>query len=385
MIKDIENLQDDGPTKQSSPTYHNINVKMTSMAASIVHTHPAKGPQSRTEQLLVSLSPNRQFVILTVTMFICFGIHNLLQEAIMKTPGFHYGVMLGYMEVFGVTICSFLERKYIVKEKGRKAPLSSYTLLTFCLMTSSALSNLSLNYINFPTKVIFRSCKLIPTMIIATFVNKRIFTTIEYACAFSISLGLIIFTVVDWKLAPIFHPVGILFVSISVFADAILPNMQEKLFRLGSSRLEVTVHTNFFTLIIMTFTTIISGDMMNLIKLVASNDNGPDNASGSGSWILPVYMVVYTFISYIAVSSFMLIVKKYGGVTAVLLGTARKAMTLILSFCFFPKVFSIYYVIGTVLVLSGLLVGSLTKQRNKFDSSKSKQDQQQQQQQRLLG
>ena len=311
------------------------------------------------------LGPYWNLTLLSITMFICFGIHNLLQEAIMKTPGFKFGVMLAYMEVLGVTICSFIERKFVTKEKGMKAPVRSYFLLTLCLMTSSALSNLSLNFINFPTKVIFRSCKLIPTMLIATIINKRIFSPFEYACALSISLGLIIFTFTDWTLTPVFHPIGIFFVSVSVFADAILPNAQERLFKMGSSRLEVTLFTNVFTLIAMTITTLLSGDMINLIKLVYSTDNQ------NGSGMLTVYLVIYTLISYIAVSSFMLIVKKFGGVTAVLLGTARKAMTLILSFCFFPKAFSIYYVIGTVLVLGGLLAGSLMKlqKKKKIDES----------------
>jgi len=38
---------------------------------------------------------------LTFNMFLFFGIHNVLQEAIMKEPGFQHGVMLGYFEVLG--------------------------------------------------------------------------------------------------------------------------------------------------------------------------------------------------------------------------------------------------------------------------------------------
>jgi adenosine 3'-phospho 5'-phosphosulfate transporter B3 len=71
----------------------------------------------------------------------------------MSVPGFQYGVMLGYLEVLGVTVCSFFERRFIAHETKRIAPLSAYPLLTFCLMSSSSLSNLALNYINFPTKV----------------------------------------------------------------------------------------------------------------------------------------------------------------------------------------------------------------------------------------
>ena len=47
------------------------------------------------------LDKTQQFAILTVGMFIFFGAHNVLQEAMMKVEGFTYGVMLGYMEVVG--------------------------------------------------------------------------------------------------------------------------------------------------------------------------------------------------------------------------------------------------------------------------------------------
>lgn len=301
---------------------------------------------------LESLSSIQQFLLLTTVMFVFFGLHNILQEAMMKVPGFR-GVMLAYMEVLGVTMCSWAERKYIAHDTARIAPVSSYPLLTLCLMASSSFSNMSLNYINFPTKVVFRSCKLIPTMIIATIINKRVFKLYEYVSAVAISIGLVIFAAVDWKLTPSFNPIGLVLVSLSVIADSILPNAQERLFRYGSSRLEVTFYTNFFTLVAMSVTTIISGDLIAVIHIAVFRDKR-----------LLTYMAVYTLISYIAVSSFMTIVKKYGGVTAVLLGTARKAMTLILSFVLFPKAFSWLYVLGATLVLGGLMVVSLSKEVN---------------------
>ena len=271
----------------------------------------------------------------------------------MHIPGFTSGVMLGYFEVLGVTVCSTLERRYVAKERGRVAPLSSYPLLTGCLMASSALSNISLNYINFPTKVVFRSCKLIPTMMIASVVHKKIFTSVEYTCAMAICTGLVMFAAADWELTPSFHPVGLALVSLSVCADAILPNAQERLFRLGSSRLEVTVFTNTFTLLIMTGSTLASGDLLALLRQMTENRQ------------LAVYFAIYTFIAYIAISVHMTVVKRYGGVADVLIATGRKGMTLILSFLLFPKGFSWFYPVGAVLVLGGLLLSSLFKIKNK--------------------
>merc|ERR1711862_252507 len=262
--------------------------------------------------------------------------------------------MLGFMEVFGVTICSSFERSCVRKETKRAAPITAYPLLTLCLLSSSALSNLSLNYINLPTKVVFRSCKLLPTMLFSTCINRRVYSSMEYLSAIFVCTGLILFTSADWRLTPTFNLIGLIMVSFSVIADAILPNLQEKLFNKGSSRLEVTVFTNFFTLIAMTWTTHLSGDLKGILHAASQNRT------------LAIYVAIYTSISYFAISSFMMIVKRYGAVTGVLLATARKAMTLTLSFIFFPKQFSWGYVFGSILVLGGLLVSSLLKQKEQI-------------------
>ena len=186
-------------------------------------------------------------------------------------------------------------------------------------------------------------------MIVATIVHKRIFSSVEYGCAIAACAGLVCFAAADWQLTPSFHPIGLAFVSLSVCADSILPNAQERLFRLGSSRLEVTFYTNIFTLLAMTVTTLLSGDLFGLIAFAKNNNK------------LLTYMFVYTFVAYIAISIHMTVVKRFGGVAAVVLATGRKGMTLILSFVLFPKAFSWMYVLGATLVLGGLLVSSLAR------------------------
>merc|ERR1711982_162188 len=104
----------------------------------------------------------------------------------------------------------------------------------------------------------------------------------------------------------------------------------------------------------MGWTTFLSGDLKGVLH-AASQDR-----------TLVIYMILYTSVSYFAISTFMMIVKRYGAVTGVLLATARKAMTLILSFIFFPKQFSWGYVFGSILVLGGLLFSSLLKQKEQI-------------------
>ena len=160
---------------------------------------------------LESLPPTQQIILLSFAMFLFFGMHNVLQEAIVnllantstgsssnaKADG---TIMLGFAECTGVLFFSYLERVHVAKERGftRVAPLRAYPLLTLCLFASSSLCNMSLSYINFPTKVVFRSCKLVPTMIIATIVNKKVFASYEYVCALAICAGLVLFALADY-------------------------------------------------------------------------------------------------------------------------------------------------------------------------------------------
>ncbi|KAL7549440.1 hypothetical protein ACHAWF_012707 [Thalassiosira exigua] len=315
-------------------------------------------------KVLDGLPPSQQMALLGFLMFLFFGMHNVLQEAIVNLLSNRkdsdggaraHGdstLMLGYAEVVGVTLFSYLERTYATSEGGweRKAPLKSYPLLTACLFASSSLSNLSLGYINFPTKVVFRSCKLVPTMIIATVVNKRAFASYEYLCALSICAGLVLFALADYALDPLkYSPVGLALVSGSVVADAILPNAQERLFAAGSSRLEVTVYSNLFSLVGMTVVTLGNGTLFPFVRLI-----GIDSTLAS-------YFAVYTVLSYVSISCYMTLVKRFGGVAAVVLTTARKGMTLALSFLLFPKGFSWMYVHGSLLVLGAVMVAGICK------------------------
>ena len=345
-----------------------------------------------------SLPRSLQFITLALCVFSFFGIHNVLQEAMINTEGFKFGVTLGWMEVLGVSLCSGLERSSIpyigngeVRNK-RKAPLMAYPPLTFCLLLSSSLASWSLNYINFPTKVVFRSCKLLPTMILAYFMgNASRFSYIEIGSAIAVCAGLITFAAGDWTLShPKFHPFGLTLVTLSVFADAILPNAQEKLFRTyDASKSEVMFFTNIYTLFVQTCSALLSGDLIGLFhfimgkqhvnevnyfsSLAASTtdttaqlvEDEKDEYEGGFRRTFLSYMVAYIFISHVAVSAHTQIVKRFGGVSAVFVGTARKGMTLVLSFVLFPKESNWRYAAGAILVLGGLTIASLEKQRNR--------------------
>ncbi|KAJ1412809.1 UAA transporter [Ochromonadaceae sp. CCMP2298] len=299
---------------------------------------------------------NAKFMFLVVGIIFFFGCHNYMQELIMSLPGFKIGILLGYLEVFGVAVCSYFER-LAAGETTRKASWTSYGMLCFCLLISSATSNIALSYINYPTKVVFRSCKLIPTMLIAVSYNKKKVQWFEFMWGSMISLGMVFFAVADFHVRPTFDFIGIILVCISVIADAFLPNFQERVFDQGSSRLEVTFFTNILCLGAMTVGFTASGDLPAALSYALANP-----------YALSL-MAVYTFLAYIAITFHMALVKEFGGITTVLVGNARKAMTIVLSFLLFPKPTSYLYAVGGFLVFGSLVGNAYMKDRHSNSKS----------------
>lgn len=258
-------------------------------------------------------------------------------------------MFLGYLEVLGVAVCSYIER-LVLGDFSRKASWTSYLMLCLLLLVSSATSNIALAYINYPTKVVFRSCKLIPTMIIAVVYNHKKVAWYEFSFGILISLGMVLFATADFQVYPNFDFIGIILVCISVVADAFLPNFQERVFEQGSSRIEVTYFTNIICLAFMTVAFSLTGDIPSAISYGLANPYA-------------LYlMAIYTFLAYIAITFHMALVKEFGGIVTVLVGNTRKAVTICLSFVFFPKPMSPLYIWGGILVFGSLVSNAMVKE-----------------------
>lgn len=96
----------------------------------------------------------------------------------------------------------------------------------FYLFRSSSAANAALNYINYPTRVIFRSCKLVPTIIIAMMMHRKRFQVYELLLGVAMSLGMVMFALADYQVSAVSSVYGIFLVSFSVIADSVLPNYQ---------------------------------------------------------------------------------------------------------------------------------------------------------------
>jgi len=111
-----------------------------------------------------NFSQTTQFLLCSIAVFVFYLLYGYMQELIFSINDFKpYGwyltlVQFGYYTIFGL-----VETKIRGIHK-RKIPMSVYLLLAVLTLGTMGFSNASLGYLNYPTQVIFKCCKLIPVL-----------------------------------------------------------------------------------------------------------------------------------------------------------------------------------------------------------------------------
>ena len=67
-------------------------------------------------------------------------------------------------------------------------------------------------------------------------------------------------------------------------------------------------------------------------------------------------MLVFAACTYLGVACYMRLVSQHSGVIAITVTTARKVLTVILSFAIFPKPFHWGYAVSGLMILAGIMI-----------------------------
>ncbi|KAM5157666.1 adenosine 3'-phospho 5'-phosphosulfate transporter 2 isoform 1-T1 [Mantella aurantiaca] len=297
-----------------------------------------------------------QFFICVTGVFIFYLIYGYLQELIFSVEGFKpFGwyltlVQFGFYSVFG------LIELQLTQDKRRRIPAKTYMMIAVLTVGTMGLSNTSLGYLNYPTQVIFKCCKLIPVMIGGIFIQGKRYNAADVTAAVCMSIGLIWFTLADSTVAPNFNVTGVMLISMALCADAVIGNVQEKAMKLhnGSNSEMVLYSYSIGFVYILLGLAITSG----LTPAVAFCSKFPFQTYG--------YAFLFSLTGYFGISFVLALIKIFGALIAVTVTTGRKAMTIVLSFLFFAKPFTLQYVWSGLLVVLGIFLNVYSKNMDKI-------------------
>lgn len=138
-----------------------------------------------------------QFLLCCAGVFVFYLLYGYLQELIFTLDGFKpYGWFLTLIQFGYYTGFGYFERKVTgtSAKNTRLIPLKTYLLLAFLTLGTMGLSNSSLGYLNYPTQVIFKCCKLVPVLFGSILIQKKWHGPLDFLAAIAMCVGLTGFT-----------------------------------------------------------------------------------------------------------------------------------------------------------------------------------------------
>lgn len=235
--------------------------------------------------------------------------------------------------------------------------IGPYVVMSFVVACATGLATASLHYVTYPVKIVFKSTKLIPTMVVSTVILGNEHTFGDYVAAALLCIGTSLF---------IYHPdklagdemdgssmFGCLLLFASVIFDSLLPNIQKKMMTTVSPEV-LMVNTNLVgTIGILAYMCLFSDHLNILFAYFTSSDDS------KLSLVLQL-CAVGASLSF-AVLCYTSLIEETGPVVAVTVSTVRKVVTIVLSYVVFPKPIGWRELSALVLIGLGVFVENFWK------------------------
>ncbi|XP_025836839.1 adenosine 3'-phospho 5'-phosphosulfate transporter 2 [Agrilus planipennis] len=300
---------------------------------------------------ITSFSQKKQFIFCSVAVFAFFLIYGYMQELIFTIDGFEeYGWFLTLIQFGMYSIFGYLEN-HVQNIITRKIPIKLYMFLALLTLGTMGFSNTAVGYLNYPTQVIFKCCKLIPVLIGSILIQGKKYGPLDFLSAFIMCLGLILFTLTDSQVSPKFNFKGVIMISAALLCDAIIGNVQEKSMKnYGAPNSEVVMYSYFIGFLYLFSIMLVTGDIQHGLTFYSRD---PIRCYG--------YTFIFSITGYLGIQIVLTLVRTCGAFAAVTVTTCRKAVTIIISFMFFSKPFVFRYVWSGLLVLLGIYLNFFSK------------------------
>jgi adenosine 3'-phospho 5'-phosphosulfate transporter B3 len=231
-----------------------------------------------------------------------------------------------------------------------------YVKLSLVVFGATALASQSLKWVTYPTKVVFKSTKLIPTMMVATIMQGKRYGWLDYLAALLLCVGAAGYAM-DSSVShgPVNNAVpGLVLLIISILCDALVPNLQQQFMTppdaLSATELMVNVNAVGFSGLLVYM--LAMGQLMEGIRTCLEFPR------------LMVYLTLVGLGLSTAVLAYTRLIQTSGSVAAVAVATLRKVATIVLSYIVFPKPLLAMHIAAGLAVLAGVLLSTVKKCEN---------------------
>jgi adenosine 3'-phospho 5'-phosphosulfate transporter B3 len=300
-----------------------------------------------------SSTPSTARLVQLASLVLVFHVSNsVLQEAVFHIPGFHFSIFLSFLQMLCVT--GFALFDFRRQGQKRRTDLKVYLCLSVFAVMSSVLTNEAAHRINYPTQVIFKSSKLLFVMALRALVlpGRARISRGELASSLAIVGGLIVFTYatsaakMSGGSTVSAHDmfIGIAAVVVALCCDALLYIGEEKFCFIAnkSSNTEVILYCNGM------------GVCYSLLTLGASGQMGESVSFALKHPSMLALVGAFSLCNFGGTTFLLQSIVEFGSNTAVVITSTRKMFTVLFSFLFYPKPFTLPHMGGLLLVVYGI-------------------------------
>jgi adenosine 3'-phospho 5'-phosphosulfate transporter B3 len=216
------------------------------------------------------------------------------------------------------------------------------------------LTNWAMEYLNYSTRIVAKSSKVVPTMLMGTLLQGKRYSAAEYASAGLLVVGVSMFCLGDVQMAPNFHVQGLVLIAGALCADAGTSNFEEKRFfripdPVGQS--EVIFYSSLF------------GSGAALAILFATAELGPAATYSLAHRPVVPLLSAAAVCGYVSVTCVLLLIKLYGATNTEIVKSLRKVLSIALSFAVYPRSVNAKYLLGFSATVASLALTMRLKQR----------------------
>ncbi|XP_050237306.1 UDP-galactose/UDP-glucose transporter 4-like [Mercurialis annua] len=318
--------------------------------------------QEKTRSLFgISLSDRpkwQQFLICSSGFFFGYLVNGICEEYVYNRLQFSYGWYFTFIQIFVYIILIHLQGFTPAQMVN---PWKTYIKLSAVLMGSHGLTKGSLAFLNYPAQIMFKSTKVLPVMVMGAFIPglRRKYPVHEYISALLLVVGLIFFTLADAKTSPNFHVVGVVMICGALIMDAFLGNLQEAIFTINpeTTQMEMLFCSSVVGLPFLIPPMIITGELFTAWKSCSEHPY---------VYGVLIFEAMATFVGQVSVLS---LIALFGAATTAMVTTARKAVTLLLSYIIFTKPLTEQHGTGLLLIAMGITLKLLPENKTRINGA----------------
>jgi len=281
----------------------------------------------------------RKFIVLSSFFLLFIVVSCVFEEYLFKsTPGFAFHTTVAFVELVTFALGA-LARLAHRKElyTPLKAPILSHIGVAVTLALAQSIGKIAIKYTNYVTATILRSGKLIPTLLLSVVWLRRKHSKLEWTAAVLLVTSSALMALGERALEPDFNEFGILLGIVFLFLSALQGNMQDRILRdHGATVDELMLYSNAFGAILAFAGIASSGELVAASKFFAGN------LTATG------VLLVRSLTFYAGAMCYTHVIRLYGVAAATAVGTARKTITVLLSFAVVPKPWHFNYSFGLI-------------------------------------